>query len=39
MNPLDLKIIFWGTPEFGAFILDKLITSGYKLMAVMTAPY
>lgn len=34
----DLKIVFWGTPEFGALILDKLITNGYKPMAIVTAP-
>jgi len=34
----NLKIIFWGTPEFGAIILGKLITEGYKPMAIVTAP-
>ncbi|MFH1180943.1 MAG: methionyl-tRNA formyltransferase [bacterium] len=33
-----LKIIFIGTPEFGAIILDKLIENGYKPVLVITAP-
>lgn len=32
------KIIFWGTPEFAAIILDALITSKFKPVAVVTAP-
>ncbi len=38
MNIKDLKIVFWGTPEFGALILNKLIINGYKPIAIVTAP-
>lgn len=31
-------IIFMGTPEFAAHILDRLITSGQNVLAVITAP-
>jgi methionyl-tRNA formyltransferase len=34
----ELKIIFIGTPEFGAIILEKLIKSGRKPFLVITAP-
>ena len=34
----DLKIIFIGTPEFGAIILEKLVNSEYKPVLVVTAP-
>jgi methionyl-tRNA formyltransferase len=34
----NLKIIFFGTPEFGKIILAKLIESGYKPRLVVTAP-
>ncbi|MDD2647115.1 MAG: methionyl-tRNA formyltransferase [Patescibacteria group bacterium] len=34
----NLKIVFWGTPEFAAIILDKMISAGYKPMAIVTAP-
>jgi hypothetical protein len=33
-----MKIIFIGTPEFGAIILEKLIKSGNKPFLVITAP-
>jgi len=33
-----MKIIFMGTPEFGAIILDKLIKGRYKPDLVITAP-
>jgi len=33
-----MKIIFIGTPEFGAIILEKLIKSGHKPFLVITAP-
>ena len=33
-----LKIIFIGTPEFGAIILKELIKNKYKLALVITAP-
>ena len=32
------KIIFIGTPEFGAIILEKMIKNGYKPGLVITAP-
>lgn len=31
------KVIFWGTPEFAAVILDSLISNDYKPIAVVTA--
>ena len=34
----NLRIVFLGTPEFAAIILEKMIESGYKPMAVVTAP-
>jgi methionyl-tRNA formyltransferase len=33
-----MKIIFLGTPEFGAIILEKLIGNNYKPVLVITAP-
>jgi len=33
-----MKIIFMGTPEFGAIILEGLIKANYKLVLVITAP-
>ena len=33
-----MKIIFLGTPEFGAIILEKLIENNYKPVLVITAP-
>lgn len=33
----NLKIIFIGTPEFGAIILEKLINSDYKPILIVTA--
>jgi len=33
-----LKIIFWGTPEFGAIILEKLAETNFKPILVITAP-
>lgn len=38
MNIREIKIVFWGTPEFGAIILDSLIKNNYKPIAVVTAP-
>lgn len=39
-NKMNLKpkMIFMGTPEFGAIILEKLSLSGYKPVLIMTAP-
>lgn len=33
-----LRIVFMGTPDFAVGILDKIITSGYQVVAVITAP-
>jgi len=33
-----VKIVFLGTPEFGAIILERLIKAGYKPVLVITAP-
>lgn len=35
---MKTKIVFMGTPEFGAIILEQLINSGYKPILVVTAP-
>lgn len=34
----NLKIIFLGTPEFGAIILEKLVENRYKPILAITAP-
>lgn len=34
----DLKIIFFGTPEFAVASLDALVTNGYNIRAVVTMP-
>ncbi len=34
----DLKIVFFGTPEFAVESLDKLYTEGYNIAAVVTMP-
>lgn len=36
MEKLNPKIIFMGTPEFGAIILEGLVKSGYKPVLVIT---
>ncbi len=33
-----LRILFMGTPEFAVGILDKLVTEGYTIVGVITAP-
>jgi len=38
MKNEKLKIIFLGTPEFGAIILERLIKGNYKPISVITAP-
>lgn len=38
MNPKALKIAFFGTPEFAAHQLHFLITKGYTITVVITAP-
>lgn len=37
MENCKVKIIFIGTPEFGAIILEKLMANGYSPVAVITA--
>lgn len=37
MNKKDLKIVFFGTPEFAVESLDRLYTEGYNISAVVTA--
>lgn len=34
----DIKIVFWGTPEFALPSLEALIKEGYKIKAVVTNP-
>lgn len=38
MEKKDLKIVFFGTPEFAVASLDKLMTGGYNVAAVVTMP-
>ncbi len=38
MNKKDLKIVFFGTPEFAVCSLDRLIEDGYNVAAVVTMP-
>lgn len=38
MNKKDLKIVFLGTPEFAVESIDRMITAGYNVVAVVTAP-
>jgi len=33
-----MRIIFYGTPEFAVASLEKIISSGFKVIAVVTAP-
>jgi len=33
-----LRIVFFGTPEFAAFSLEKLLTTDHEIVAVVTAP-
>jgi len=33
-----LKILFFGTPEFAAIVLEKMINAGYKPITVVTTP-
>ena len=37
-NPKDLKIIFMGTPEFAAKILEHLVTQNFNIAAVVSQP-
>jgi methionyl-tRNA formyltransferase len=34
----DLRIVFMGTPEFAVSSLDRLLSAGYNIVAVVTAP-
>ncbi len=38
MNKSDLKIVFFGTPEFAVASLDSLVSGGYNVCAVVTMP-
>lgn len=38
MKKEDLKIVFLGTPEFAVESLDKLVSGGYNVVAVVTMP-
>ncbi len=38
MTKKDLKIVFFGTPEFAVASLDRLVTSGFNISAVVTMP-
>ncbi len=38
MNKEDLKIVFFGTPEFAVESLDALVQNGFNVAAVVTAP-
>lgn len=38
MNKKDLKIIFFGTPEFAVASLDALLKNGFNVAAVVTMP-
>lgn len=38
MDKKNLKIVFFGTPEFAVASLDRLVTEGYNVAAVVTMP-
>ena len=38
MEKKDLKIVFFGTPEFAVASLDRLVSNGYNVAAVVTMP-
>ena len=38
MNKSDLRIVFFGTPDFAVESLRRLIDEGYNVVAVVTAP-
>ena len=38
MNKKDLKIVFFGTPEFAVESLSRLVDGGYNVSAVVTMP-
>ncbi|MDG1023716.1 MAG: methionyl-tRNA formyltransferase [Flavobacteriaceae bacterium] len=37
-KPTLPKIVFFGTPEFARFCLERLVTEGFPILAVVTAP-
>ena len=39
MTNQDLKIVFFGTPEFAVASLDKLVSDGYNVVVAVTMPY
>lgn len=38
MDKKDLKIVFLGTPEFAVESLDRIVSNGYNVVAVVTMP-
>ena len=38
MKKHDLRIVFMGTPDFAVATLDALVTNGYNIVGVITAP-
>ncbi len=38
MEKKDLKIVFFGTPEFAVASLDRLVTAGYNVVGAVTMP-
>lgn len=38
MKKEDLKIVFFGTPEFAVESLDTLVKDGYNIAGVVTMP-
>ena len=38
MKKEDLKIVFFGTPEFAVASLDRIVKDGYNVVAAVTMP-
>ncbi len=38
MEKKDVKIVFYGTPDFAVATLDAIVNAGYDVVAVVTAP-
>ena len=38
MEKKDLKIVFLGTPDFAVYSLDRIVSGGYNVAAVVTMP-
>ena len=38
MDKKDLKIVFLGTPDFAVPSLDRIVSSGYNVVGVVTMP-